>query len=588
MPHYRIQRKLPNGWNIRLELLPYDTALGGTITPLGDVCLLELGEQTAEFDGLPYGLVKPQTLSFKLAWSMLPSAMQTYIENSVDPSATDKCNLWILWSDRGTNGATYTVEFAGVEDNVEAVELEPLDDGSYAYSVQLVDMLFHAMKTKTGRSVFSGKQGTIKPPSLNTFQIIMKNDASRQQFQVAIGVTLGDTFEDIIGHIRTEMTSHIKTNYARTTSTATDMFDFSGVVDDLLTTALELYTIQDINNTPRQIGTAITSSTAVFLTNAFEPKYAGATIGGLYSRGDNYAWGRSDVTIYDIIRDLCEAVAVKASYQFVYRSASGVDRITCTWYVKRICGSRDGTNTSDVADAALSIDSALSLPSIVKRGDNIGKVEARYETSNQDDATEITRLKKGSRSSRSMNIEPIIHNIPVTLNKDYHKSVGRSDILKQTNHIMFLNSIKDFIKVHETTKYWYGPKSTQWVKISSTASEQPVQFKADLSNEDAFRIQMAAMQTQTSMAAALCLLHLHVFADENNATAEIEYNYTASEYVRPQGLAGRHELTDNVVNTFVNIDWSQALPTSISMNWFEGTSKVRYFIVAQTNSQEVS
>jgi hypothetical protein len=68
--------------------------------------LLELGEQTAEFDSLPYGLVKPQTLNFKLAWSMLPAAVQDYIEDSVDPSAPDKCNLWILWSDRGTNGAT--------------------------------------------------------------------------------------------------------------------------------------------------------------------------------------------------------------------------------------------------------------------------------------------------------------------------------------------------------------------------------------------------------------------------------------------------------------------------------------------------
>jgi hypothetical protein len=79
-----------------------------------------------------------------------------------------------------------------------------------------------------------------------------------------------------------------------------------------------------------------------------------------------------------------------------------------------------------------------------------------------------------------------------------------------------------------------------------------------------------------------------VFADENNATAEMEWNYTASQYVRPQGLAGRHNLTDNVADTFTALNWSQALPTSITMNWFEGTTKVKYFLLAPTTQNEVS
>lgn len=586
MPHYRIQRTLPNGWNIRLEMLPYDTNLGGTVTTLGDVCLLELGDQVAEFDGLPYGMVKPQTLRFQLAWDMLPTAMQTYIETSVDG---DKCNLWMLFSDRGTGGATYSLEFAGVEDNVEAVNLEPLDDGSYAYSAQLVDMLFHAMKTKTGYSIFNGKEGLTRQPSSNVFQVRMKNDPARQQFQTAIAGTRADTFYDVIGHIRTGMATHIKTNYARTTSAATDAFDAFRTVEDSITTALELYKISNLNTTPRQIGTAVTSTTAYLLTNAYEPKYNGKTIGGLYSMGDNFGWGRKDVTVYDIMRDICEAFGIKASYEFTFRTTAGVDRITATWFVKRICGSRDDTtNTTDTADVTLSIENALSLPSIVKRGDNIGKAEVRFETTNQDDLSEVVRLKKGARSSRSMNIEPIIHNVPVVLMKDYHKDSGRSDVLKQTNHIMYVDTPNDLIKVHETTKYYYGPKANQWVKVSNAASEEPAAFKPDLSNEPLFQIQMAAMQTQTSMTAALCLLHLHVFADDNNATAEMEWNYTVSEYVRPQGLAGRHNLTDNVANTFTALNWSQALPTSITMNWFEGTTKVKYFLLSQTTQNEVS
>lgn len=594
MPHYRIQRQLTNGWNIRLELLTYDTWLpnpitGSTITTLGDVCLLELGEQTAEFDGLPYGLVKPQTLRFKLAWSLLPSAMQTYIENQVDPTDETKVNLWMLYSDRGTSGATYSLEYAGVEDNVEAVNLEPLDDMTYAYNVELVDMMFHAMKTCTGYQIFQNKVGTLSPPEDKAFQFLLRQRVGRNQAHQSPGKINADTFEAVVGHIRTAMNSHISLRYARRFGTSSDLFDYSSAVDDIFTAALELYTLSNLNTEPRTISTAITATTGYLVTNISKDSYAGNTIGGIYSLGDNYGWGRRDVTLYDIIRDLCETCGVKASYTFDKRTTSGYDRITTTWHVRRIAGSRD--TTADTTDATLSIDRALALPNIVKRGDNIAKAEVRYETSNSEDSTEIVRLKKGARSSRSMNIEPIIHNVPVYL-KEYDDEIGRFEPMKQTNQIYFKapdnNSI---VKVHETTKYWYGPKADQWVKVSSAASNYP-EFQDDVSQEK-YRIQLAAMQAQTSMTAGLCVLHLHVFADENNATAEIEWNYELSEFVRPQGLCGRHTLTDQVadsgnVNYFANINWDYALPVSISMDWVAGTSKVKYYVLAPTTSQEIT
>jgi hypothetical protein len=594
MPHYRIQRKLPNGWNIRLELLTYDAYLpnpitGGTITALGDVCLLELGEQTAEFDGLPYGLVKPQTLNFKLAWSMLPSAMQDYIENQVDPANDKKVNLWMLYSDRGTSGATYSLEFAGVEDNVEAVNLEPLDDMTYAYNVELVDMTFHAMKTLTGYEIFQNKAGALTTPESKAFQFLLRSLVGRNQYHQAPGMIKADTFENIVGHIRTAMNSHIEINYARRLGVTSDLFDYTTVIDDIFIAALELYTLTNLNSDPRTISTAITATTGYLVTNVYKGSVASDTIGGIYSSGDNYGWGRRDVTLYDILRDICEGCGVKASYKVDLRTTSGYDRITTTWFVKRIASSRE-TN-ADTTDATLSIDNALVLPNIVKRGDNVAKAEVRYETSNSEDSTEIVRLKKGARSSRSMNIEPIIHNVPVYL-KEYDDENGRYEPMKQTNQIYFKASDNNsIVKVHETTKYWYGPKADQWIKVSSTASDKP-EFQDDVS-QDKYRIQLAAMQARTSMTAALCVLHLHVFADENNATAELEYNYELSEFVRPQGLCGRHSLTGNVadpgnVNYFANINWAYALPVSISMNWVAGTSKVKYYVLSPTTSKEIT
>lgn len=600
MPHYRIQRQLPNGWNIRLELLTYDAYLPShlgvvPLTNLGDVCLLELGEQSAEFDGLPYGLVKPQTLRFKLAWSLLPSAMKTYIETQENPSIPGSLNLWMLYSDRGTSGATYSLEFAGVEDNVEAVNLEPLDDNTYAYNVELVDMMFHAMKTMPGNNLFTSKVGANTPPENILFQSVILTTTGQNHRHFAPGKIYSDSFANITANIRSAMNDHIRSKYARSYSTASDIFDYGSNVDDIFTTALELYEISNINTVPRQIGTAITKTTGHLVTNITDQSWGGVTIGGLYSQGDNYAWGRRDVTLYDVIRDLCEACGVKVSYKFdLITTTSGPEataqRVATTWFVKRIAGSRD--TSADTTDVSLSIDRALSLPSIVKRGDNIAKAEVRFETSNSEDSTEIVRLKKGARSSRSMNIEPIIHNVPVFL-PDYDRVTGRSGPLKQTNLICWKRSNGSIIKVHETTKYWYGPKATQWVKVSSTASDDPVRVLADGTNEPKYRVQLAAMQAQTSMTAALCVLHLHVFADEDNATAEMEFNYTISEFVRPQGLCGRHTLTDQVadsgnVNYFANINWAYALPVSITMDWVAGTSKVKYYVLTPTTSQDIS
>lgn len=580
MAIYRISRTLPNGWQIRLDLVPYDDNLNGSVTALGDVCLLELGSQTAEFDSLPYGLVKPQTLNFKLAWSMLPSAVQDYIEASVDGN---KCNLWVLYTDRGTSGATWTVEYAGVEDNVEAVQLEPLDDGSYGYNVELVDYVYHAMKTLTGNQVFNGKIGAHRPPENEVFQFLLRDLVGRNQKHISPGRVLADTFSTIMGYVRDAMGTHIKTNYARTAASAIGLFDFN-TLDTLIESAIELYTM-NIDSDPRTISTAVSSSTAYLTTNISKDSYGGPTIGGLYSLGDNFAWGRRDVTVYDIIRDLCETLGVKASYIFVASTVTGNNKIAATWYVKRIASSLGYNNNVDTTDATLSLNTSLALPTIIKRGDNIAKAEARYETTHQEDATEIVRLKKGARSSRSMNIEPIIHNVPVYLT-DYDDVVGRTEVYKQTNQVLFKIANGSLVKVHETTKFWYGPKANQWVKISSSASDKP-EFQDDES-QDKYRVQLAAMQAQTSMPAGLCLLHLHAFADENNATCETEWNYVKSTALLPSALCGRHTLTDSVVSIFDTLNWAYALPTSISVDWFASTSKINYYLLAPTTSQELT
>lgn len=610
---YRISRTLPNGWKIRLDMIPYDVVLGATgntTVDMGDVCLLELSEQVAEFDDVPYGLVKPQTLKFKLAWSRLPAAVQTYLENST--SAGGRVNTWLLYSDRGTNGATYTLEFAGCEDNIESLELEPIGDGDYSYGVELVDLAYYSMKTTTGYDALATKKGAHRVPNGRPWQMYMDKVSGRNQFHDTYGLLFCDHTRqamihvlDALGQKMIDVGMHANPTFGVTyesigdsTSTARDIF--TAAMEVVGTGTWKEIAPLRIPETPNydyaNQGTHIFDtnrpllSTEIYLTTNVYLGRDNTPVGGLYNHNDIYGWGRKDVSLYDLMRDLCETLGVKASYKFNYVAVAeflGYDQITVTWYIKRIASSRNYANNVDTADVTLDTDTALTAAKITKRGDNILKSEVRYETSNSEDKTEIVRLTKGARASRSMNVEPIVHNIPVFLST-YDETKGRSEGFKQTNHLYFKGrgggEIVDgsIFKVHEDTKYWYGPKSTQYISVSSEASDNPV-FQSD-DNQPKYMVQLAALQAETSMAAALTKLHLKAFSDNNNAIVEMEWNYTQSPHLMCEALPGRHTLTGDVTTTFATLAWDYALPSSIKIDWLAGKSTVKYYLFNPTTA----
>lgn len=616
---YRISRTLPNGWKIRLDFIPYDVGLGSTlnnpISELDEVCLLELGDHTAEYDAVPYGLCKPHTLKFKLGWSRLPSAVQDALETGYDGKRT---NLWLFYSDRGTNGVTYTLEFAGCEDNVESLELEPLDGGDYAYNVELVDIAYHAMKTTTGEDAVGGKIGTDRIANRTPWQMFMEYQRGRNQSHEVLGDLFVDNTQAVMEYVLEGMGVSLINNYVHHTVQITDppsedVADYTSTMRNVFVAALELYgcsTGEPTNvpplrakrtpdysypNTNANDSVRPLLSTELYLTVGASLKQNSSDyVGGIYSKYDNYGWGRKDLSLYDLIRDLCETLGVKASYKFTYYVKTGgltTDRILVTWYVKRVASSRDWANDVDTTDVSVSLDGALASPKITKRGDNILKSEVRYETSNQEDKTELVRVTAGARASRSMNVEPIVHNIPVFL-RDFDERRGRYEAFKQTNHIYFKGrgvgqrlDGTTVIKVHEDTVYWYGPKATQYVSVSSTASNNP-EYQDDESQQK-YSVQLAALQAETSMGVALTKFHLKCFSDNNNAIAEVEWamtNVGFPEYFLPTGLAGRHTLTGDVTTTFATLPWAYALPCSIKANYVEGKISIKYYLFSPTTA----
>jgi hypothetical protein len=598
---YRISRTLPNGWRIRLDFLPFIASLNeptNIVEELDAVTLLELGEQKAEFDAVPYGLCKPQTLKIKLAWSRLPVAMQGYIDSSGYVT-----NTWILYSDRGTNGATWSLEFAGAEDNVESLELEPLGDGQFAYSVELADLAYITMKTSMGRENMQTQKAAfatynvVSVPNNTPWQVYLNAVAGRNEFGDTTNL---DLFASTVYNVMNRASCSLGKNLGEATNSSTGdqpaLWDLTNTLRNIFSAAIELYGCttdgNEVGGKIRRKNTPALTTSQMYLTTNITERTSGNTLGGIYSIADNYAWARPDVSAYDVMRDLCETLGVKASYRFsIVPAATYVgqttDAIGITWDIKRVGSSRDFANNVDTADVTIDTDRAITQAKITKRGENILKSEVRFETSNSEDKTEIVRVANGARASRSMNVEPIVHNIPVFL-KEYDERRGRWEPFKQTNLIYFQgngsNGSPDgsIMKVHEDTLYWYGPGATHYVSVSSAASDNPYQ-NTD-ANQQFYMVQLASLQAQTSMAAALTKLHLKCFSDADNALVEIEYPMSLSAYVLPSALAGRHTLTGAGPSTFTTLAWSRALPVSIAVDWMAGTSKVSYYLMKPTTA----
>jgi hypothetical protein len=598
---YRISRTLPNGWRIRLDFLPFIASLNeptNIVEELDAVTLLELGEQKAEFDAVPYGLCKPQTLKIKLAWSRLPVAMQGYIDSSGYVT-----NTWILYSDRGTNGGTWSLEFAGAEDNVESLELEPLGDGQFAYSVELADLAYITMKTSMGRENMQTQKASfatynvVSVPNNTPWQVYLNAVAGRNEFGDTTNL---DLFASTVYNVMNRASCSLGKNLGEATNSSTGdqpaLWDLTNTLRNIFSAAIELYGCttdgNEVGGKIRRKNTPALTTSQMYLTTNITERTSGNTLGGIYSIADNYAWARPDVSAYDVMRDLCETLGVKASYRFsIVPAATYVgqttDAIGITWDIKRVGSSRDYANNVDTADVTIDTDRAITQAKITKRGENILKSEVRFETSNSEDKTEIVRVANGARASRSMNVEPIVHNIPVFL-KEYDERRGRWEPFKQTNLIYFQgngsNGSPDgsIMKVHEDTLYWYGPGATHYVSVSSPASDNPYQ-NTD-ANQQFYMVQLASLQAQTSMAAALTKLHLKCFSDADNALVEIEYPMSLSAFVLPSALAGRHTLTGAGPSTFTTLAWSRALPVSIAVDWMAGTSKISYYLMKPTTA----
>lgn len=604
MPQFRFSRTLPTGWRVRLDYLPWDTSYGGAITEIADPSLIELGTHTAEFDndGLPYGLCAPQKLSIRLNYTALPSAMRAYLKYGYDttlpPEPFLKRNTWWLWTDRGTAGASWYLEFLGCEEQSEGVDLEPGPGDTYEYAAELVDAVYHSMKYATGEKMFDDitTTGTDLFPRAyeSLFNILVVAGRGYNVFQKA---QTRNTFmvqtDKMMVLFMQGLSRFYQSRYARSGSTWPAGAVMTGL-DNLFTSALTLRR-QSIATTTRTAGAELTAAQMFLVYQTTFLDTSAGIIGGLSSPIDKYAWGRADSTPWDVLHDLAETLGVKISYTFDFQPFTNAANVV--FNVRRVGSTlTHGDASTTTYDARIGAQRMLGRAKIIKRGSGIAKAEVQFESERDADATAVVRLSSAARGSRSMNVEPIVHNMPV-YQPESDEQLGRFGPLVQTNLIYSQSpdAADTFILCHENTRYRYLPgPSGAYVDATTTAGNSPVQHKDDGENDGEYRLQLNAIQTEATMQAALAKFAVHVFGADQNGIIECTWNLGHTTEAMPHRLGAVHDLSfaqdggaggaSYLATTFDEMTWTRCILTKTETDYVTGEVSASYYVLSQSDS----
>lgn len=592
MARYRMERTLPTNWRIRLDYIPWDGSLDDAVTAVDGVSLLEIGDQVNEFDSLPFGMVQPQTLKLKLALTSLPSALQAYIRTGRETVLVGplpkvlRRNIFVLYSDRGTNGAAWTTEYIGCEDDTEGFEATPGGGDTYEYEVELVDVVYHALKTMIGKDTLVFYTGQTLPETVyhKFWYLLMLNTVGQNVYQSGEAQVL--TVANVLEWIMVALRKHLASYYLHGLAYPADVTTsgFSG----LFTSALELKNC-NTDQPPRVAGTALTASSAYLTTHVALLGFSlgDNSAGGLMGIADKYGWRIGDTTVYDVMRDLCETLGVKMAYNVAITYGPSASAAV-TFTPLRIGSPLAGNASVTGIDAKIACTKMLARPTIRRGADNVTKAETRWETEYNEDVKEIVRLRRGTDGSRSVNVEPIIHNAPTYL-PEADEDDGRSGPFLQSNLIYFKSGGSVHL-AHENTRYYYLPGTPgNYVQVTTTAGQQPVVHD---DNEGNYRIQLNSIQANACMPYALTQLLLHVFSDANNATIEAPFSALLTSEMLPAYTGAVYDLsTDdgvsasaNYATLLPNMAWTRAVLTSSSHDWMTGKIQTKFFLMAATGN----
>ena len=585
-----------NGWNYRIDILPYDDDLSDSITTLDAGTVISIGTLEQSFDELPIGLMDSPTFDVTLNFSRLPSALQTYLRGRFTPSASgDKPNTWLFWSDRGTAGGSYLLEFCGVQDNIESVEYTPNDSGEYEATYELVDALHWAMSHTSGEDVF-GIVAVPTPQSAtrytNYYDVMRFNGVAGPLLTSGLWGTVGVKRADITRYACTSsfayvmqqlyegLTAKLSATLARTTNVGTiatlTAADLGLDLQTMIEKGVRFYSTDFTGE--RAKSTVLDSTTALLTTHVY---IDGEVLGGICSSHDSYGWAQA-TAIIDIVKDLCETLGVKASYYPSYVASGSGDYIAYTWNISSP-GDYDGDAT---ATPTILLTRGTDYVSIVEGGATIGKVEVRYDLHSakyDQDITEYEATDSRSRSTRSWNTEPILHNIPSYKPMQSAYDGAREDGLYQTN-LIWHNTNGALEKAHEECRMTISNNMAIYYDTTfaeALPTDLPHDVSRQLSDDPTKQALVSGwLNTAQRQCSPVALAEgvLQMFKPATQTTIEVTYPLTYSANVLPSKFGTKHSLSGGPVDVFTHLPWAHAMIVGMSTDWTAGTNTISYVL----------
>lgn len=587
MARYRHTWATDYGWNLRLDIIPYDGTLDDSPTALDAGTVLGIGALEQSFDELPVGLMNAPTMSVTLNWTRLPSALQTRLANMTN--GNDRF-CFLFFTDRGTSGGTYTLEFCGTLANEETADFDPVinDEGiltdDYQITLDLVDCLHHIMSSTNG-TIFDGSlyaaSNTVNRQLLYDYRV----SSSTAHWDVVPNNVAShyhvSSWAHCMARMRTSLSAVFNGDYARTSNTTeitdADAADRTLEWDSFITTGAT-FAQRGIG---ASAGTALDEDTAYLVTHVYAPD--GTVVGGLWDNSDEYGW-YSATAILDLMKDFCETFFVKASYYPTYVEDAGGDYIRYTWNIAAV------GDSTDAFTSALSTDltKALSIGTTSQGSTTIQKAETRFDLHSAKynyDVTEYQSIDARSRSTRSFNFEPVLHNTPGYKPQVQGTNGVRDAGLYQTNRILGTLSGNYAITAHQQTTVNLSNLSGITSVISFSEARPPFNQSSSgdtlADNERDHGVFTAWLNTaqQASSPCSVAKAYRTAFSSPFQCTLEADFHITYSNNVRPHRFAYVHNLSGGPASVFTHLPWSRACITGMSCDYTTGTNTITYVLL---------
>lgn len=594
MPIYRATRTSAyNNWQYRMDIVPYDVNLSASVTNLDEGTIVEFGDLEYAFDDvLPYGLANPATWSVTVNFSRLPSALQTYLRakynsySSIIFGTYDAYNTFMYWTDSGTNGATWTLLFVGVVENAEGAEYQINDSGELETTYNLVDAAYHSMLQVTGNM-----EGFVPGGNVQTGGLVYDYYAitGRSQWRNEYGAA-GNTEPATIHlkswyqfseDLRTRISGNVQLRTCRSANAGfiTTNFDYNLRMSDLINTGVRLkgYNTDGSGDASNDL----TDSSAFILQYIIS---GGEIKGGMYSTNDEYGISQAQC-MKDILSDLCETLCVKMYWKPEYVVDAGGDYIRWNVEVAPLLSNK----RSDSTPSVYSLASAVELDTLSEGAGVIGKSETRVALEGDDkNVTQFATSSARSRSERSINIEPILNNLPTAKTKESQRVLTgitykqRETIgIDQTNCIFSNDGAfawggpsYGYAKAHHNTRVVVrggadGGAATNY--YDSTSSLKPT------SAEEGVHIAwMNEVQRTTGIPKALSKALFNTFSGD--LQCELTVTWRTDSTTLPDQLGAVHDLQDGIADILTQYKWDKACVVGVTHSFSNGTTDIRYFL----------